>query len=241
MPESASALKRRVGQPPRWLGFLATIGIVIALYMVFIYAPEERTMGVVQRIFYFHVGLAYNAYLAFFLVFISGIVYLARRRWQWDAVAGCAGELGVLFTSLTLLTGMLWARPAWNAWWTWDPRLTTTLIMWFMYVAYLLVRAGVDGEERRARVTSVFGIIAFLNIPLVHYSAQWWRGLHPIVLDTQGGRPTMNIDPNMALALLAAVMGLTVAHAYLFAHRVQLEFLSVRVRRLKERLHLSTE
>lgn len=226
---------------PRWLGPLAAAGVVLALYMALIYAPEERTMGVVQRIFYFHVGAAYNAYLAFFIVFLSGVAYLARRRWQWDALAQSAAESGVLFTALTLITGVLWARPAWNAWWTWDPRLTTTLIMGFMYVAYLLIRAGIDGEERRARVASVYGIVCFLNVPLVHYSARWWRGLHPIVIDTRGGRPALNMDPAMAWALLAAVVGLTLVHAYVLAHRVELELLAVRVRRLKERLHLSTE
>lgn len=225
----------------RALGLLALAALAIAAYAVFIYAPEERTMGAVQRIFYLHVGLAWNAYLAFLIVAVSGAMYLVRRDWRWDACAHSAAELGILFTTLTLLTGTLWARPVWNVWWTWDPRLTTTLIMWFMYVAYLLVRAAAEGEELRARVSAVFGILAFMNVPLVHFSARWWRGLHPVIVDVQGGRPSLAMEPAMAVAMWTAVAALTIVHGWLFVRRVDMEYVRVHVDRLKSRLHLATD
>lgn len=223
------------------LGAVAAAAVAFALYMIFVYAPEERTMGLVQKIFYLHVGLAWNAYLAFFLVSLGGVVYLKGRRWQWDAVAHSAAELGILFTTLTLLTGTLWARPVWNAWWTWDPRLTTTLIMWFMYIAYLLVRAAAEGEERRGRLAAVFGIAAFATVPLVHFSATWWRGMHPNIVQFQGGTPRMNMDPEMIVTMLVAVAALTLVNAALLAYRVDLEHLSRRVALLRERVRLEVE
>lgn len=223
------------------LGLAALAGVAVALYMIFVYAPEERTMGAVQRIFYLHVGLAWNAYLSFLIVTCASIAYLRGRRWQWDAIAHSAAEIGVLFTTLTLITGTLWARPVWNVWWTWDPRLTTTLMLWFMYVAYLLVRAAAEGEDRRARVSAVFSLLAFLNVPLVHFSARWWRGLHPIIVDFQGGRPQLNMDPAMAVALWVTVAAVTLVNAYLLAQRVDMEYLRVRVMRRKAELQLATE
>lgn len=229
----------RTGFPwARGLGIAAVIAAAVALYAVFLYAPRERTMGDVQRIFYLHVALAWNAYAAFFVVTAAGLAYLRRARWIWDALAQSAAEVGVLFTTLTLLTGTLWARPVWNTWWTWDPRLTTTLILWFMYVAYLLVRAATEGEERRGRISAVFGILAFLNVPLVHFSARWWRGLHPIIVDVQGGRPSLNMDPAMAVALGIAVAAMTVVNAYLVVRRLDVERVALEVRRLRTELRL---
>ena len=165
--------------PPRWLGLITALLILLGLYFALVYAPPERTMGDVQRIFYFHVASAWNAFFAFFVVAASSIGYLITRTPRWDHIAHASAEVGVLFTTLTLMGGTLWMRPIWNTWWTWDPRLTTTLILWFIYVGYLLLRSLTEGAERQARYAAIFGIIGFIDVPIVYLSAVWWRTIHP--------------------------------------------------------------
>lgn len=216
----------------RPLGWLSLVGLPVALYMAFIYAPEEVTMGVVQRIFYFHVASAWTSFLLFFIVFVASIAYLRNRMVQCNQLAVAAAELGVLFTTLTLLTGPLWARPVWNTWWTWDPRLTTTLILWFIYVAYLMIQSGSEGRERQLRFAAVFGIVGFADIPLIFISTRMWRSIHPVVIE--GGK--MQMPPAMVLALVTAVLVFTVLAFYLLAQRVHLSLLRDRVLALREQL-----
>lgn len=228
----------------RWqygLGLAAIPAMLFAMYMGFLWAPEERTLGPIQRIFYFHVGSAWNAYLAFFIVFVVSILYLVRRRQSLDMVAVAAAEVGIVFTILTLITGTFWARASWNTWWTFDPRLTTTAIMLFMYIAYLLVRAAADGEDRRGRLGAVFGIVAFATVPLVHYSATWWRGMHPTVIDIQGQAPKIEMDERMLTAMMVGLVALTVVAAYLVLHRLTLEQMTRRTNLLKERVRMEVE
>lgn len=225
----------------RVLGLLALPAVVFALYMALVWAPEERTLGVVQRIFYFHVGSAWNAYLAFFVVFVVSIAYLVRRRATLDAMAVAAAEIGIVFTVLTLITGTFWARAVWNVWWTWEPRLTTTVILLFMYVAYLLIRAAAEGTDRRGRLAAIFGIIAFANVPLVHFSATWWRGMHPTIIQLEGPTPRIEMDPAMIIAMLVGLVALTVVSAYLFTHRLRLEHMTRQVDALKEHVRLEVE
>lgn len=228
----------------RWqygLGIAVVPSMIYAMYMGFIWAPEERTLGAVQRIFYFHVGSAWNAYLAFFIVFVVSIFYLVRRRPASDMMAVAAAEVGIVFTLLTLITGTFWARATWNAWWTFDPRLTTTAIMLFMYIAYLLVRAAADGEDRRGRLGAIFGIVAFATVPLVHYSATWWRGMHPTVIDIQAQAPTIEMDERMMTAMMIGLVALTLVGAYLFVHRLVLEHIVRNTDRLKERVRMEVE
>ncbi len=225
----------------RGLGWLALPAVIFALYMGLVWAPEERTLGTVQRIFYFHVGSAWNAYLAFFIVFVFSIAYLVRRRESFDAVAVSAAEVGIVFTVLTLVTGTFWARAVWNVWWTWEPRLTTTVILLFMYIAYLLIRAAAEGSDRRGRLASVFGIVAFANVPLVHFSAVWWRGMHPTVIQLDGPTPRLEMDPRMVTAMLVGLAALTVVSAYLFVHRLRLEHMSRSADALKERVRLEVD
>jgi len=220
---------------------IAAPAVVFALYMALIWAPDERTLGTVQRIFYIHVGSAWNAYLSFLTVFVCSIGFLLRRSVALDALAVSAAEMGILFTTLTLATGSFWARAVWNVWWTWDPRLTTTLIMWFMYVAYLLVRAAAEGEERRGRLAGVFGIVAFATVPLVHFSAIWWRGMHPNIIRPEGGTIRMNMDPEMIVTMVVAVIALTLVNAALLSYRVGLEHLSRHAAALRERVRLEVE
>lgn len=228
----------------RWqygLGLAAIPAMLFAMYMGFLWAPEERTLGPIQRIFYFHVGSAWNAYLAFFIVFVVSILYLVRRRQSLDMVAVAAAEVGIVFTILTLITGTFWARASWNTWWTFDPRLTTTAIMLFMYIAYLLVRAAADGEDRRGRLGAVFGIVAFATVPLVHYSATWWRGMHPTVIDIQAQAPKIEMDERMLTAMMVGLVALTVVAAYLVLHRLTLEQMTRRTNLLKERARMEVE
>lgn len=150
-----------------------------ALYMVFMYAPTEKTMGEVQRIFYFHVPAAWIAFLAFFIVFLASIAFLRSGQARWDRLAVCSAEIGVWFITIVLLTGPLWAKPVWNVYWTWDARLTTSLVLWLIYIAYLMIRHYAIDPQRGARFAAVFGIIGFLDVPIVYMSIRWWRTLHP--------------------------------------------------------------
>ncbi|MFO7597219.1 MAG: cytochrome c biogenesis protein CcsA [Desulfocurvibacter africanus] len=186
---------------------LASIPALLASqWLIWVYAPMEQSMGMVQKIFYTHLPLAWWAMLSFFLVFACSGLYLLRRKEVFDLLAGASAELGVLFSGLALATGSIWGRAAWNVWWTWDPRLTTTLIMWFIYAAYLVLRGAPLGGERRAMACAVLGIVGFLDVPLVFYSARMWRSIHPAVLGSQGG----GMEPAMWLAVLAnlGAMGL---------------------------------
>ncbi|WP_027180500.1 cytochrome c biogenesis protein CcsA [Maridesulfovibrio bastinii] len=182
----------------RILAVLSAIALCIGQYMIWMYAPLEMVMGIVQKIFYMHMPLAALAMLSFFVVFAASVAYLLKRNDRFDRMAGAAAELGVVFSGLALITGSIWGRAAWNVWWTWDPRLTTTLIMWFVYAAYLVLRSAPMSGDRRALVCSVLGIVSFVDVPLVFYSARLWRSVHPNVLGAKGG----GMEPEMLQTLL---------------------------------------
>ncbi len=149
------------------------------LYLIFMVAPTDAVLGHIQRVFYFHVPIAIMSFLAFFIVFLASIIYLVRRDVKWDRLAHASAEVGVVFVSLALLTGVIWARPIWNTWWTWEPRLTTTLILWLIYVAYLMTRAYAPNRAKAAIYSAVVGIVGFVDVPIVYYSVIWWRSIHP--------------------------------------------------------------
>ena len=200
------------------LGATLAAGL-LALYMAFVYAPKEATMGDVQRIFYFHVGAAWTALLAFFVVLLGGLAYLRTRDRRWDALALSSAEIGVVFTTLTLATGSIWAKPAWGAWWTWDPRLTTTTVLWLIYVSYLILRSTIDEPERRARFAAVVGIVGFVDVPIVFLSIRLWRTIHPVLVESEG----FEMAPGMVHALLVALLACTLLYAYLLLVRTSLE------------------
>jgi heme exporter protein C len=189
-----------------FLALLAAALLLVAHWAIWMHAPVELTMGLVQKIFYLHLPLAWWALLSFFLVFVGSIAVLWRGADGGDALAGAAAELGVLFSGLALVTGSLWARPAWNVWWTWDPRLTTALIMWFVYMGYLILRAAPLPQARRRTLSAVLGIVAFVDIPLVFFSTRLWRSIHPSVVSSSGG----GMDPAMwrAMGLCLLAVGL---------------------------------
>ena len=149
-------------------------GVLMAACQVLIYryAPVEQTMGLVQKIFYTHLPLAWWSFVSFFLVCVSGVAYLKTRNRHWDAVAGAAAEVGVVLSGLALVSGSIWARHSWGVWWTWDPRLTTTMILWFLYAGYLVLRKMDMPRERQANLCAVVGIVAFVDVPLVFLSAR---------------------------------------------------------------------
>jgi heme exporter protein C len=150
-----------------------------ALVMLFVYAPVESTMGPVQKIFYLHLPVAISTFLAAFTVFIASIGYLWQRKTMWDDLAVAAGKVTVLFCSVVLLTGMIWGKSAWGQWWTWSPRLTFSLILLLIYVVYLMIRPAIESPQRRATISAVYGLAAFLDVPLVYVSAKMMRDIHP--------------------------------------------------------------
>lgn len=215
------------------VALLAGLGIAASQWLIWFHAPVERTLGPVQKIFYMHLPLAWWALLSFFVVFVASILYLIKREERWDFAAGAAAEIGVLFSALALVTGSIWARKSWNTWWTWDPRLTTTLVMWFIYAGYLLLRS-MDFERRRqAVICAVVGIVAFLDVPLVFYSARLFRSIHPAVFASEGG----GLEPAMRLTVIACVGIWSLLWLALFALRVgQLRDKSALEARLMQRL-----
>jgi len=192
--------------------------MLLALYTIFIYAPVEKTMGVTQKIFYIHVPAAFLAYLAFFITFMASIFYLCCKDSKWDTVTHCAVETGVIFCTIVLITGPIWAKPIWNVWWTWDPRLTTTLILWFTYVAYLMLRRAVK-ENQRANLAAVFGIIGFLNVPITFFSIRLWRTIHPVVITSRG----LNMSWPMKLSLIITFIAFCFLFFSMLMSRIRLE------------------
>jgi heme exporter protein C len=213
---------------------LTFLGMLAALYMVFIYAPVEKTMGVVQKIFYFHVSSAWISFFAFFLVFVFSLAYLIRRDKKWDDLASCAAEIGILFCSLVLITGPIWAKPVWGVWWTWDTRLTLTLMLWLVYVGYIMLRHYVIDPEKKATFSSVIGIIGFIDVPLVALSIRWWRTQHPSPV--MAGGEGSGLAPAMAQAFGVSLVAFTILFFYLWSKRVKLEKLKEQAEELHARL-----
>jgi len=199
--------------------------MVIATALVFFYAPRELVMGEVQRIFYFHVSSAWVGGLAFFVTLVAGVVYLRTSQPRWDAVAAASVEVGLVFTVMTIVSGSIWARPAWNTWWTWDPRLTTYTVMALIYVAYVMLRQGVEDPGRRARFASVYGIVGFISVPITFFSIRWWRTIHPVIIGTGSSTAIggFDITPRMLLVLLFSIFTFTVLYFCFLANRVQLQ------------------
>lgn len=203
---------KRIETLSDFLLFLAAASMVTALYAVFLYAPIEQKMGIIQKIFYFHVPAAWVSFLAFFVVFLASILYLWKKEDRYDSLAYSSGEIGLVFCTLVLITGPIWAKPVWGAWWTWDPRLTTTLVLWLIYISYLMLRA--YGGSRGPRYAAVLGIIGFLDVPIVYVSIRWWRTMHP--------KP-VSLAPPMVKTLLISLAAFTLLYLYLLLQRYSLE------------------
>ncbi|MCC7104470.1 MAG: cytochrome c biogenesis protein CcsA [Chloroflexi bacterium] len=203
------------------LGISALAGLALTALAMFGYAPTDAIQGPAQKIYYTHVPMAWVAYLAFFVVFIASVVYLFRRDERWDRVGRASGEVGVVFTTLVLITGSLWGRPIWGTWWVWDARLTSTLVLWFIYLAYVMIRTYVTDEAQGARYAAVLGIVGFVDVPIIHLSVTWWRGQHPGPVALAAGGPAM--PPAMLYTLLLSLVSFTVFYVYLVQQRLRLE------------------
>jgi heme exporter protein C len=202
----------------RILGWLAALGLAAGLVMAFGVAPREVTQGNVQRIMYLHVPTVLVAYLAFAIVFVASIAYLWRRDPAADWLAHASAEVGVLFTGITIAAGAIWGKPTWGTWWTWDARLTSVAILFVMYLGYLLLRGMIEDPERGARYAAVLGIVAALDVPLVHFSVYWWRTLHQPPSLFKPGPAAM--PEGILAALLINVVAFALLYAYFVAKRV---------------------
>lgn len=171
-----NALKRNL-ITAYWL--TAAVLFIAAIYRVFFHTPDEATMGTIQKIFYFHLPLAISTFLSCLVVFVANIAYLWQRKTLWDDLSAAAAKVAVLLCSGVLLTGMIWGRSAWGQWWTWSPRLTFSFLLWLLYVVYLMVRSSVTSSQRRAIVSAAYGIVAFLDVPIVYLSARLLPDIHP--------------------------------------------------------------
>ena len=217
------------------LGVGAWAGVAVALYLIFFVAREaDASMGGhLQRIFYVHVPAAWVAYLSFGVVFIASIAYLRTGSRRWDLLAHAGAEVGVLFCSVVLVTGPIWARPVWGTWWQWDARLTSTLVLWLTYVGYLFLRALASDPRTAGRLAAVVGILGFLDVPIVHFSVQWWRTLHPSGPTIANPVAESGLGPSELTALLASTLAFTLLFAWLLVLRTGLGRLADRVDELE--------
>jgi heme exporter protein C len=202
--------------------------MIASLYLIFIYVPTEASMGVVQRIFYFHVPLAWISFLAYFVVFLGSIIYLAKRDNKWDRIAHASAEVGVIFTGLVLMAGSMWARPIWGVWWTWDPRLTSTLVLWLIYLAYLLLRSYVTNKEQGARFGAVVGIIGFIDVPIVALAITLFPTEHPQPVIFTGG-----LAGTMLLTLMISIANMTALYFVLLFQKIGIKNMEAETRQMR--------
>lgn len=217
-----------------FLVVLTFAAMMAGLAMALLFAPTEATMGDVQRIFYFHVPAAWVAFLAFLVVFVFSLAYLFRRDKKWDVLAASSAEAGVLFCTLVLITGPMWAKPAWGVWWTWDARLTLTLVLWLIYVAYLMLRHYMTDPERRATFAAVLGVVGFIDVPLVYFSIRWWRTQHP--QPVMAGGEDSGLEPRMLATLLVCLAAFTLLFFVLLRLRVKMLALQDEIDGVQDRL-----
>jgi heme exporter protein C len=216
------------------LGTILVLGMSLALYMAFLGAPKETTMGDLQRIFYFHVPAAIAGLIAFAINFAASLMYVIRKNRRWDNLALSAAEIGVMFLIMVLVTGPIWAKPAWFVWWTWSPRLTLSLVLCLLYVAYLLIRNYIEDPDRKAMVAAVFGIVAFIDVPLVWFSIRWWRDLHPSPMLETGG-----LSPSMRPAFFVCLAAFQALLIYLLRRRYYLQSMRDDLERLERQADIA--
>lgn len=201
---------------------LSVAAMAMALYLIFLWVPTEQNLGVSQRIFYFHVPMAWAALLSIIVVAIGGAGYLLTGKEKWDSLAFAAAENGILFGGLTLVTGSIWAKPIWGVWWTWDAKLTTTLILWFILVGYMMVRSYAPSGSQGRRFASIVGVIGSVDAPIVYFASQWWRTAHPELLVGPVAEPG-RLEGSMFVTLMVSVVAFTALFAYLVSERYALK------------------
>lgn len=234
----------------RWIpvfNWLAAIALVASLVMNFYYAPTERTMGNVQRIFYFHVGTAWVGAVAFFVALVGGALYLRQKRDIWDTIALSSVEVGLVFLTITTAAGSVWGRPAWNTWWLWSPRLTLITVAWLTYAAYFMLRGAIEEQEKRARFAAIYVIVAFVTIIMTYVSIRIFRDIHPVVFGgtteaAQGASEGLQeFDPGlesmkMGITLTVNTVTFTIIYIAWMLNRIRLQWLTDGVNSLKMRV-----
>jgi heme exporter protein C len=203
------------------LAAVAVFLVIAGAYAAFFIAPTERTMGVLQRIFYFHAATAWAGLDAFAVCFVANLLYVWKRTQNYDSLAVASAEVGLVCTTVVLITGPIWAKPAWGIWWTWDARLTSTFVLWLLYISYLLLRSLIEEPDRRALLSALFGIFAYIDVPLVFFSIRWWRTQHPAPV-IMGG-PGSGLDPTMNKVFFFNVLAMHVLALFLIVERYVLE------------------
>lgn len=227
-----------MGQKPKALTILDWItGIlfITAILGVFFYAPLEAVMGWVQKVFYFHVAAGWTGMLGFLVSAVAGVLYLVKKDPRWDRIGFAGVEIGMVFMLICIITGSIWARPIWNTWWTWDPRLTTATIMELIYAAYLLLRQGVEEPERRARFGAVYAIIGFISVPLTFLSIRIFRTIHPVVIGSNdpGAAGAFDMTPRMMQVFMFSLVAFSFIFADILWHRIRLGALADHVEQKK--------
>ena len=205
------------------LDILSLVLVPAAVVLILFFTPVEAVMGPVQKVFYFHMSAAWVGMLSFIFAAVAGGAYLVSRRIRWDWLSISAIEVGLVFAVIAIFSGMIWARPIWNTWWVWDPRLTTTAIMVLIYIAYFILRAGLNTPEAQARLGAVYAILAVVTVPLTFFSIRLFRTIHPVVIATGSGEGSgFNMTPRMLTALFVSLFVFTILLADLIWHRFRL-------------------
>jgi heme exporter protein C len=220
------------------LALVAATGLIATMYGAFLWAPTERTMGDIQRIFYIHVPTAWVALMAFIIIFAASVAFLITKDLKWDRLAVASAEVGTIFCTAFLATGPLWAKPVWGIWWTWDARLTSSLILWLMYLGYLLLRDFLEDTQRRATLSAVFGIFAFVDVPIVYFSIRLWRTQHPQPV-IMGGEDS-GLDPVMFQVFMLALVTFSFVFVALMILRMRLEKSRSEVQQLRQAVMLES-
>lgn len=215
------------------LGALSLVGMMISIWMIFLYAPTDAVQGNAQRIFYFHVPMAWIGMLAFVVLTVAGIAYLWKKDERWDWLARASAEVGVVFLTLAIIAGSIWGKTIWGTWWTWDPKLTTTLILWFMYIGYLMLLSYMGRTPTAARSAAVLAIIGVVDVPIIYEAVNWWRTLHPSAqIGVAGALP-----PSVVLTLMVSLTSFTLLYCFLMVQMYQLQ----KMQTLAQRLRASVE
>lgn len=222
------------------LDILSIIVLAISTYLALVFAPTERVMGDVQRVFYFHIGTAWTALLGFILAAVFSIIYLVTKDLKWDRLQVAAIEVSLVFFLITIVLGSIWARPAWNTWWTWDPRLTTAAVTELIYVAYFMLRQGIDDPDKRARFGAVYALVGGLSAPITFFAIRLFRTIHPVVIggtnpEADGG---FSMTADMRVAFFFALFAFTIVFIDLFWNRIRLGDLQEKVEQLKLRMSM---
>lgn len=210
--------------------------IAFTAYLGFYYAPIEKSMGVIQKIFYLHLPSAFSSFVALGICFYANLMYVFKRQQKWDWLGVSAAEVGLAFISVVLVTGPIWAHPVWGIWWTWDARLTLTFVLWLLYISYLLLRSMLEEPDKRALFSALFGIFAFLDVPLVYFSIRWWRTQHPqpVIL----GGPGSGLEARMRVSYLLVWAAFTGLLVLLLNARYKLEAMRASVEELRREVEV---